>query len=168
MAIPGLGTLTSAEVLDVADGEIVLCELIPGVVALLTDDGGLRMPPEGIEYHGRAAIAKFLSTVPGSGRLERFRLIPTRANGRPAFGCYRRDVHAPVAHAYGLMVLTLSGPGIAVITGSPTPACSARSDCPERSRSTNARRPSTNDSPPACERCSPAAPTSPSGGCSAG
>jgi hypothetical protein len=90
---------------------------IPGVVALLTDDGVLRMPPEGIEYHGRAAIAEFLSTVPGGGRLERFRMIPTRANGQPAFGCYLRDVHAPIAHAYGLMVLTVSGPGVAVITG---------------------------------------------------
>jgi SnoaL-like domain len=90
---------------------------IPGVVALLTDDGVLRMPPEGIEYHGRAAIAEFLSIVPGGGRLERFRLVPTRANGQPAFGCYLRDPHAPIAHAYGLMVLTLSGPDVTVITG---------------------------------------------------
>ena len=90
---------------------------ITGVVALLTDDGVLRMPPEGIEYHGRVAIAEFLSTVPGGGRLERFRLIPTRANGQPAFGCYLRDPHAPIAHAYGLMVLTLSGRSVTVITG---------------------------------------------------
>jgi RNA polymerase sigma-70 factor (ECF subfamily) len=90
---------------------------IAGVVALLTDDGVLRMPPEGIEYHGRAAIAEFLSTVPGGGRLERFRLIPTRANGQPAFGCYLRDPHASIAHAYGLMVLTLSRRNVAVITG---------------------------------------------------
>jgi RNA polymerase sigma-70 factor (ECF subfamily) len=90
---------------------------VAGVVALLTEDGVLRMPPEGIEYHGRAAIAEFLSTVPGGGRLERFRLIPTRANGQPAFGCYLRDRHAPIAHAYGLMVLTVSGHGVTVITG---------------------------------------------------
>jgi RNA polymerase sigma-70 factor (ECF subfamily) len=75
------------------------------------------MPPQGIEYHGRAAIAEFLSTVPGGGQLERFRLVPTRANGQPAFGCQLRDPHAPIAHAYGLMVLTLSGPSVSVITG---------------------------------------------------
>jgi RNA polymerase sigma-70 factor (ECF subfamily) len=90
---------------------------IDGVVALLTDDGLLRMPPEGIEYRGRAAIAGFLSTVPGDGELQRFRLIPTRANGQPAFACYLRDPHAPIAHAYGLMVLTLSGDHVVEITG---------------------------------------------------
>jgi RNA polymerase sigma-70 factor (ECF subfamily) len=90
---------------------------IDGVVALLTDDGVLRMPPEGIEYRGRAAIAGFLSTVPGDGELQRFRLIPTRANGQPAFACYLRDPDAPIAHPYGLMVLTLSGDHVTEITG---------------------------------------------------
>ena len=90
---------------------------VPAVVALLTDDGVLRMPPEGIEYRGRAAVAEFLSTVPGNGQLQRFRLVPTSANGQPAFGCYLRDPHTPIAHAYGLMVLTLSGDQIAEITG---------------------------------------------------
>lgn len=90
---------------------------IAGVVALLSDDGVLRMPPEGIEYRGRAAVAGFLATVPGNGQLQRFRLVPTRANGQPAFGCYLRDPHAPVGHAYGLMVLTLSGGEVVEITG---------------------------------------------------
>jgi RNA polymerase sigma-70 factor (ECF subfamily) len=90
---------------------------IESVVALLTDDGVLRMPPEGIEYRGRAAIAAFLSTVPGGGQLHRFSLIPTRANGQPAFGCYLRDQHTAIAHAYGLMVLTLSGNRVTEITG---------------------------------------------------
>jgi RNA polymerase sigma-70 factor (TIGR02960 family) len=90
---------------------------VAGVVALLTANGVLRMPPEGIEYQGRAAIAEFLSTVPANGQLQRFRLISTRANGQPAFGCYLRDPHTPIAHAYGLMVLTLSGDQVAEITG---------------------------------------------------
>jgi len=90
---------------------------IAGVVALLSDDGVLRMPPEGIEYQGRASVAEFLSTVPGNGQLQRFRLVPTRANGQPAFGCYLRDPHTPTAHAYGLMVLTLSGNHVSAITG---------------------------------------------------
>jgi RNA polymerase sigma-70 factor (ECF subfamily) len=92
---------------------------VAGVVALLTGDALLTMPPEPLEYEGPAAIAGFLSTVPAGGRLDQFRLIPTRANGQPAFGCYLRDPHAPVAHAYGLMVLTLHGDRISAITGFP-------------------------------------------------
>jgi len=90
---------------------------VPGVVALLTDDALLTMPPAPLEYEGPLAIGRFLATVPAGGALDRFRLVPTRANGQPAFGCYLRDRHTPVAHAYGLMVLTLSGDRIAAITG---------------------------------------------------
>jgi RNA polymerase sigma-70 factor (TIGR02960 family) len=92
---------------------------VDGLVTLLTDDASLTMPPEPLEYHGPAAIARFLSTVPAGGQLGMFRLVPTRANGQPAFGCYLRDPQAPIAHAYGLMVLTLSGDRIAAITGFP-------------------------------------------------
>jgi RNA polymerase sigma-70 factor (ECF subfamily) len=92
---------------------------VPGVVALLTDDALLTMPPEPLEFQGPAAIGRFLSTVPAGGALERFRLVPTRANGQPAFGCYLRDPRAPVVHAYGLMVLTLEGNRVAAITGFP-------------------------------------------------
>jgi hypothetical protein len=92
---------------------------VGGVVALLSDDALLTMPPEPLEYQGPDAIARFLSTVPAGGALERFRLIPTRANGQPAFGCYLKDPHAPIARAYGLMVLTLSGAKVVAITGFP-------------------------------------------------
>jgi RNA polymerase sigma-70 factor (TIGR02960 family) len=60
---------------------------VTGVVALLTDDALMRMPPEPLEYEGPDAIGRFLSSVPAAGALERFRLVPTRANGQPAFGC---------------------------------------------------------------------------------
>jgi RNA polymerase sigma-70 factor (TIGR02960 family) len=89
------------------------------VVSLLSDDARLTMPPEPLEYHGPAAIARFLSSVPAGGHLEMFKLVPTRANGQPAFGCYLRDPRAQIAHAYGLMVLTLSGNRVAAITGFP-------------------------------------------------
>jgi hypothetical protein len=92
---------------------------VGGVVAVLADDAWLTMPPEPLEYQGPAAIARFLSTVPAGGRLDLFRLVPTRANGQPAFGCYLRDPHTPIAHAYGLMVLTLRGGRVAAITGFP-------------------------------------------------
>ncbi len=75
------------------------------------------MPPEPLEYQGPVAIGRFLSTVPAGGALERIRLVPTRANLQPAFGCYLEDPQAPIAHAYGLMVLTLEGDRVAAITG---------------------------------------------------
>jgi RNA polymerase sigma-70 factor (ECF subfamily) len=90
---------------------------VPGVIALLTDDALMTMPPEAAEYVGPEAIGRFLATVPAAGALERFRLVPTRANGQPAFGCYIEDPHTPIAHAYGLMVLTLRGDRVAGLAG---------------------------------------------------
>lgn len=75
------------------------------------------MPPAPLVYEGRDAIAGFLGTVPAGGALDRFTLVPTRANGQAAFACYLQDPHTPTAHAYGLMVLTLSGDRIVAITG---------------------------------------------------
>jgi RNA polymerase sigma-70 factor (TIGR02960 family) len=88
---------------------------IGGVVALLTDDAWLTMPPEPYEYQGGAAIARFLDD---RARLRgtNFVLVPTAANGQPAFGCYLPDAHAAIAHAYGLMVLTFRGDHISAIT----------------------------------------------------
>jgi RNA polymerase sigma-70 factor (TIGR02960 family) len=90
---------------------------VSGVVALLTGDALMTMPPEAAEYVGPQAIGRFLSTVPAAGALERFRLVPTRANGQPAFGCYLKDPYTPIAHAYGLMVLTLRGDRVAGLAG---------------------------------------------------
>jgi hypothetical protein len=39
-----------------------------------------------------------------------------RALRPPAFGVYVRDLHAPVLHAIGLLVLSLSGDRIIMIT----------------------------------------------------
>jgi RNA polymerase sigma-70 factor (TIGR02960 family) len=88
---------------------------IDAVVALLTDDVWLTMPPVPLEYQGKDLAATFLRTVIfRDGR--RYHLVPTRANGQPAFGGYVRDPHAGVLHATGLLVLTLSGGRIAGMT----------------------------------------------------
>jgi RNA polymerase sigma-70 factor (ECF subfamily) len=108
---------------------------VQGVVELLAVDALLTMPPEPLEYQGPAAIAGFLSTVPAGGRLDQFRLVATRANGQPAFGCYLRDPHAPIAHVYGLMVLTLQGHRIAAITGFPDTSVFAHFGLPRTLRS---------------------------------
>jgi RNA polymerase sigma-70 factor (TIGR02960 family) len=89
---------------------------IDRVVALLTDDAWLTMPPEPYEYQGHEAIARFLATAYGVHDASRIRLIPTRANTQPAFGSYHKDPHADIAHARGIFVLTLEGAQISAIT----------------------------------------------------
>jgi RNA polymerase sigma-70 factor (TIGR02960 family) len=89
---------------------------VDAVVELLTGDAWLTMPPVPLEYQGRAAIGRFLATVPAGGDLRRFRLVATRANGQPAFGFYIRDPQCPIAHAAGILVLTLEGDRISALT----------------------------------------------------
>ncbi len=86
---------------------------LDAVVALLTDDIFVSMPPMPFEYEGRDAVARFCACIFGSGR--RFDLVPTRANGQPAFGAYLR---APtgICHGTGLFVLTLTGDRICAMT----------------------------------------------------
>jgi RNA polymerase sigma-70 factor (ECF subfamily) len=86
---------------------------IQRVVELLTDDAWVTMPPEPFEYQGHDAIANFFDKL-WEERV--VRLVPTRANNQPAFGYYVCDPHAPIAHANGLLVLTLEGGLISVIT----------------------------------------------------
>ena len=88
---------------------------IDGIVALLTEDVWLTMPPLPLEYQGRELTARFLVATafrPGWTA----RLIPTRANGQPAFGFYARDPETGSFYTIGLMVLTLSGTRISAMT----------------------------------------------------
>jgi RNA polymerase sigma-70 factor (TIGR02960 family) len=85
------------------------------LVALLTDDALMTMPPQPIEVHGPAAIAQFFLDREWWGVAE-MRLVPTRANGQPAFGVYQRDPHAPLSRAHSLVVLTLDADRISQIT----------------------------------------------------
>jgi len=79
---------------------------LDAVVALLTDDVFLAMPPIPFEYVGRAAVTGFLGSILGSGR--RFDLVRVRSNGQPACGAYVRGADG-VSRAAGLFVMTLSG-----------------------------------------------------------
>ena len=88
---------------------------VDGVVSLLTDDAWLTMPPQPFEYQGHAAIARFLHDR-AALRGRPLQLVPTRANGQPAFRCYLPDAERAIARPYGLMVLTLEGDRISAIT----------------------------------------------------
>ena len=95
------------------------------VVALLTDQARLTMPPLPLEYIGGTAIAAFLdhrAEVRGAP----LELRATRANGQPAFGCY---LHS---HAWGMLVLALSGDQIAEITAFSDPSLISRFGLPRQ------------------------------------
>jgi len=83
------------------------------LVALLTDDVFVSMPPIPLEYQGREAAGRLFAGIFRSGR--RVDLVPTRANGQPAFGAYLRTSTGP-RHGSGLFVLTLSGARIRAFT----------------------------------------------------
>ncbi|MFK4599417.1 sigma-70 family RNA polymerase sigma factor [Streptomyces pristinaespiralis] len=88
---------------------------VDAIVTLLTDDAWLTMPPLPLEYQGPEAIRRFLSTVALRDGI-RYVLLPTRANGQPAFGVYVRDPRTPILHAHGVLVLTLTGDRITALT----------------------------------------------------
>jgi RNA polymerase sigma-70 factor (ECF subfamily) len=87
---------------------------IDDLVALLTDDAWLTMPPEPYEYQGPMTIGAFLRDrilLRGTPLL-----TPTRANTQPAFGVYFPSAQTEIARAHAVLVLTLEGQQIAAIT----------------------------------------------------
>jgi RNA polymerase sigma-70 factor (TIGR02960 family) len=86
---------------------------LDALVALLTDDVFASMPPMPLEYEGRDVVARFCASIFRAGR--RFDLVPTRANGQPAFGAYLRSTSG-ISHGTGLYVITLTGDRICAMT----------------------------------------------------
>ncbi|RIQ23916.1 RNA polymerase subunit sigma-70 [Jiangella rhizosphaerae] len=83
---------------------------VDAVIALLTDDAWLAMPPAPHQYVGTAAIAGFLRASAGWRAGRRYTRLPARANGQPAFALYLDAAPA------GLVVLTLDGDHVAGVT----------------------------------------------------
>ena len=86
---------------------------VDALVALLTDDVFIAMPPEPFGYEGLELVTRYCVRQFGGGR--RFDLVPARANGQPAFGAYLRGPGG-VRHATALYVLTLAGDRICGMT----------------------------------------------------
>ena len=83
---------------------------VPRLTALLRDDATMCMPPYDLWLQGRADIADWL-TGRGCG-CQGSRLVPTQANGRPAFAQYRQGGAQP----WALVVLELDGDRIGSMT----------------------------------------------------
>ena len=86
---------------------------LDALIALLTDDVFISMPPIALEYQGRHAATQFCGLIFGAGR--RFDLVRTRANGQPAFGAYLRTPTG-LSHGVGFFVIALAGDRISAMT----------------------------------------------------
>jgi RNA polymerase sigma-70 factor (ECF subfamily) len=84
------------------------------VVSLLAEDASWSMPPVPSWYRGREAVVAFLTEYP---LRERWRHVPTRANGQQAIGCYVWSDETQSYRAAVLDVLTLEGDRVKSVVG---------------------------------------------------
>jgi len=91
---------------------------IDGVIALLTDDAWLSMPPAPHQYQGAAAIRVFLEASFAYRGDRPVVLVPAAANTQPALASYHGESRKarPGMNPAGLFVLTMSGPRIRAVT----------------------------------------------------
>ena len=82
------------------------------LVALLTDDVSIAMPPVPFGYEGRDAVTRFCASQFAATR--RFDLVPARANGQPR--SEPTCVPGGIRHATAFYVLTLAGDQICALT----------------------------------------------------
>jgi RNA polymerase sigma-70 factor (TIGR02960 family) len=89
---------------------------LEALLGLLVADVRLSMPPVMLEYRGVDVARRVFTAVtfrPGRS----YRVVPTRANGQPALGMYMADPHTGVYRGYTLLVVTIVGDRITVVTG---------------------------------------------------
>jgi RNA polymerase sigma-70 factor (ECF subfamily) len=105
---------------------------VEGLVALLREDAVVAMPPWAQWYQGRDAIRAFFASVwsPGGPGGSHPRLVPTAANGQPAFAVYRPVDERGTLEAVGIEVLTIRQGAIAAIINFRDPRLLAWFDLP--------------------------------------
>jgi RNA polymerase sigma-70 factor (ECF subfamily) len=99
------------------------------ILAMLAEDATFAMPPEPAWYRGRDEIAAFLPVGPLT---DRWRFVPVRANGQPAFGTYSWDAERRCYVASAVDVLTVDGARVQGITAFVHPELFPRFGLPER------------------------------------
>jgi RNA polymerase sigma-70 factor (ECF subfamily) len=122
-----LAALDDTELREIVDAYIDAWERadVDAVVTMLAEDATLQMPPQASWFAGREAVAAFLAAYPLATE-NRWRLVPTRANGQLAFGHYIWSDAADAFVAGEISVLTLRGTRIEAITVFRDPAAVAR------------------------------------------
>ena len=91
---------------------------VDAILAMLAEDATYAMPPLPTWYRGRDSIRDFLNR---SALRERWRMLPTRANGQLAFGCYGWEAERRRYTALALDVLTMRGAEATEVTAFVTP-----------------------------------------------
>ncbi len=117
----GIAGATAAEVAeprddavrDVLDRYIRSFETadVGGLVALLTSDAVLEMPPIPVWFRGRADYGRFMARVFDTRGTD-WRMFPVAANGQPAAAAYCRGAHGAY-DLHTLQVFTVTPAGIA-------------------------------------------------------
>jgi RNA polymerase sigma-70 factor (ECF subfamily) len=105
-------TIGDARLSELVDSFVAAWERgdVEQIVAMLTDDATMAMPPRPSWYRGREAIGAFLAQRPlAGGRLRR--LVPVQANGQLAFGAYVWDRATGRLEAHAIQLLTLAPDG---------------------------------------------------------
>jgi RNA polymerase sigma-70 factor (ECF subfamily) len=104
---------------------------IPALISLLKDDATFSMPPIPSWYRGKAAIRDLTALTVFSGQAQsRWRLLPTGANGRPAFAVYHCSEIPGLYQAHGIQVVTMPDRLISDITTFIEPALFAHFNLP--------------------------------------
>jgi RNA polymerase sigma-70 factor (ECF subfamily) len=114
------------------------CGDIQALTDMLTQDVTWSMPPIPTWFAGRDVIARFLATrllAPGDHRM-----VPTMANGQPAFALYVRG-HDGVRRAVAVQVLTLTASGIARVVAFHDPGLFTRFGLPSAHSATASAAP---------------------------
>jgi RNA polymerase sigma-70 factor (TIGR02960 family) len=88
---------------------------VDALLALMTGDAWVRMPPLPFEYRGIEAAGRFFLAIDAHRRAIA-RMVPVRANGHPAWGEYVRDPVTGGMHLTGILVVALAGDRICEIT----------------------------------------------------
>ena len=87
---------------------------------MLAEDARLVMPPLPTWASGRDQVVAFLRAYVFS-RARRWRMVPTSANGQPAFATYSWDEQTAAFMPHSLSVLTLREDKVEEITAFMTP-----------------------------------------------
>jgi RNA polymerase sigma-70 factor (ECF subfamily) len=82
---------------------------IDAILALMTDDAWVKMPPLPFEYRGTDAAREFFMAIHANRRYPIAKMVPTRANGQPAWGTYILDPGADTLRLTGLITIAIAG-----------------------------------------------------------
>ena len=105
-----LRTLDDAEIEEIVKTYVDAWERndVEAVVALLTEDAAIAMPPLASWFGPRDQFETFLRNFPMNGQIK-WKMKITTANGQPAFGAYAWDESEQAYMAFALNVLTFRG-----------------------------------------------------------